>query len=367
MPQRAAAVPREASRGQANRRFAFLFTLFAVLSVAGFAWLLRGDADTAAVWRSLGQQPWWFYVLVAAASALLIAAEVLRVMVHAWAIGVAMPARTAFDATIANNFMSWLSPGGLLGEPAATYVMARYGTPVDAALLIAYVKFVISFAFILGLAGAGITLGYSPPFPMTLTVSLISGIGLFVSLLALLVGGAMWPTQSRAWLHSWHDRGARTWLGRGRRGAILSAMYRTADDSVARLSALRARDARWLVPVLLSHIGYYCAYAGIMLAVAYGLAPNANVADTELVMRGFVYLGFLHILPTPGGTALGEIAAHAFFVSTFGRGLDVQFVIWFRIATLYAHVGFGLFYLPAIGVWRGVLSRRLWGSSKNVT
>ncbi len=361
MPESTTPPLHEASRSQANRRFVFLFAIFAVLSVLGFAYLMRGNTDAAALWHSLGVQQWWFYVIVAAASALLIAAEVARVMVHGWALGVAMPARTAFDATIANNFMSWLSPGGLLGEPAATYVMARYGTPVDAALLIAYVKFVISFAFILTLAGTGIALGYSPPFPLTLTVSLISGISLFVALMALLVGGAMWPTQSRAWLARLHGRVTQGWLGGGRRGAVVLAIYRTADESVARLSALRARGARWLLPVLLSHVGYYCAYAGIMLAIAYGLAPDDDVANSAFVMRGFVYLGFLHILPTPGGTALGEIAAHAFFASTFGRGLDVQFVLWFRIATLYAHVGFGLLYLPAIGVWRGVLGRRLWG------
>jgi uncharacterized membrane protein YbhN (UPF0104 family) len=356
----AAQLPPEVSTRQATGRFMILFAIFAVLSIVGFAWLLRGTDDAAQLWQSIGRQPWWFYGLVAAASALLIFAEVVRVMVHGRAVAVAMPFRTAFDATIANNFMSWLSPGGLLGEPAATYVMAKYGTPIDGALLAAYVKFVISFAFIMALAFAGIALGFSPPFPLTLTISVLSGIGIFVALAALLVGGAMFPQQSGALVAKLEQRIHRSWIARGRLRGINNAIFTVAKESIIRLSALRQRGTRWLLPVLLSHVGYYVAYACIMLAIAHGLTPGQHLDSYAVVMRGFVYLSFLHILPTPGGTAIGEMAAHAFFASTFGRGLDVEYVLWFRAATLYLHVAFGLVYLPLIGVWRGVLGKRLW-------
>ncbi|MBK7536179.1 MAG: flippase-like domain-containing protein [Myxococcales bacterium] len=340
--------------------------------MAGFVWATGGDAAEAAgasgagarraLWRSLGAQSVGFYVAVALVSALLIAVEVARVVIHARAIELPMRWRVAFDATIANNFMSWLSPGGLLGEPAATYVMARAGVALDGGIVVAYLKFVISFAFILALAGAGIALGYSPAFPLVLTMSLVSGISVFVGLVGLLLAGAMVPGRSIAAIQRARARVARGWLGRGRRGRALARALQVAQDTVERLALLRRRGVRWLWPVLLSHVAYYVAYGVIFVVVGHGVARGGELASAELMMRGFVYLGFLHLLPTPGGTALGEAAAHAFFASTFGRGDDVAFVLWFRVATLYAHVAFGVIYLPLIGVWRGVLGQRWVGS-----
>src|SRR5436309_3477159 len=77
-------------------------------------------------------------VALAAIAAAVIAAEVYRLVVFGRVLGVPVGLRTAFDASMANNLFSWISPGGALGEPAAVYMMSRRGVPTDAALAIAF-------------------------------------------------------------------------------------------------------------------------------------------------------------------------------------------------------------------------------------
>src|SRR5262249_54215924 len=158
------------------------------------------------------------------------------------------PARTAFDTTVANHLCSWLSPGGLAGEPAAVYVMHLRGMPVDAAVAIMFAKFATSFAVIYGTSAVLLFSGYGPAIPSgtILPIAIASLIGVVVC--GTLVAGAIWPSgvgralaRFEAWL-------LRRWLMRGpvARRAVTAAIGVT-RRSIERLALFRTAGLRaWL-------------------------------------------------------------------------------------------------------------------------
>jgi uncharacterized protein (TIRG00374 family) len=330
-------------------RFAAMLVAFAALTALGLWW---AAPPSGAIERSLRELvalgPVAIAVLCALAIAV-VAAELLRFFVIGRALGVRVSARAALDATIANNLMTWISPGGLLGEPAAVYMLGRRGVAWDAALVICFGKFATSFAFIMGLACVLLALGYGPHIAAWAVAPIAATVGLGVVLIGTLVVGAIWPAAAHRRIDAIEARLLR-WLPRA--GRPIAAAAREARSAIDRLAGFGRSGAPGRLAILASHVVYYGAYVGLLVALAaiFGARGLAGIIPLAIIYQAFTY-----IAPAPG---IPEAGAAAFFGGLMPDGDAFVVVLLFRALTAYFQVVLGLVYLPIVGALRGLLRKR---------
>ena len=319
---------------------------FVALTGLGLWWAAPERPVIERSWReliALGAGP---AALVAAIAAAVIAAEVYRLIVFGRVLGVPVGLRAAFDASMANNLLSWISPGGALGEPAAVYVMSQRGVPVDAALAIAFAKFATSFALIMGVACGLLVLGYGPEIPRWAAVSIGVTIGFGVVLVGSFVVGALWPAAALRVLDRL-EAGTRRWP---LIGAAVAACARVIRRSIDRLAGFRSAGVRGWLAIWMSHALYYGAYVGLLVALAWLFGARSAI---EVVPIAIVYQAFTYIAPAPG---IPEAGAAAFFGGLLPDGGAFVVVLLFRALTAYAQIALGLLYLALAGLLRGILA-----------
>jgi uncharacterized protein (TIRG00374 family) len=286
--------------------------------------------------------------LLAAFALAVVAAEVLRFLVIGRALGVRVTPRAALDATIANNLMTWISPGGLLGEPAAVYMLGRRGVAWDAALVICFGKFATSFAFIMGLACVLLALGYGPHIATWAVAPIAATVGLGVVLIGTLVVAAIWPQAAHRRIDALEARLAR-WFPRASRAIAASA--REARSAIDRLAGFGRSGAPGRLAILGTHVAYYGAYVGLLVALAAMFDARGLAAIIPLAI---IYQAFTYIAPAPG---IPEAGAAAFFGGLLGDADAFVVVLLFRALTAYFQVVLGLIYLPIVGALRAILLR----------
>ena len=328
-------------------RLALFLGVFVALTGLGIWWAAPAGETLAAIGRGLQSLSTATYLGLAALALGLIAAEMLRLVVMGRALGAPVGFWAALDATIANNFFSWITPGAALGEPAATYMLGRRGVPWDAAVLIAFGKFAISFAVIFGLGFALVALGMGPSIPRWVMLPIAVAVGAFAMLLSILIVGAFWPGRTTALIDRLERR-----LGHGR---IRAAIAATARDAVSRLGRFRQAGLLIWMAILASQVLYHGIFVGVLIVLAAGFGAEPLV---DLVPTAIIYQAFLYLAPTPGSSGLGEASANLFFGDHLGAGGAFALVISFRALTYYLHVALGLIYLPLAGGLRAILSAR---------
>lgn len=331
-------------------RLAAMLAGFTGLTALGVWWAAPDRVVLARTWRELTALGGANATLLAAIAVATIGAEVLRLVVFGWVLDARVSWRASFDASLANNLFSWISPGGMLGEPAAVYVMARRDVPVDVAIAVSFGKFATSFALIMGLACVLLALGHGPAIPGWAVLSIVATVGFGAALVGSFLVGAVWPEATLGWL----DRVEARALG-GQRPRIARATVRCAGiarRSVERLAGFRAGGARGWLAITASHLAYYGSYVGLLVAL--GAMFGARSLG-ELVPIAIVYQAFTYIAPAPG---IPEAGAAAFFGELLPDGGAFVVVLLFRALTAYLHIALGLVYLPFGGVLRGILARQ---------
>lgn len=328
-------------------RFGLFLLAFVVLTGLGVWWAAPESAALERTWTELGALGPLNIVVLVAIGVLVIVAEMVRLVVFGRALGVHVGWRAAFDASVANDLFSWISPGGMLGEPASVYVMTKRGVPVDAALAIMFGKFATSFALIMGLACVLVTMGHGPAIPGWAIGSIVVTIGFGVVLVGGFVVGAWWPAPTLRTIAR-----AETWLMRKPRGPFatraITGCAGATKRSIERLA--RFQGASWLA-LLASHVLYYGAYVGLLVVLGSMFGASSLVA---LVPIAIVYQAFTYIAPAPG---IPEAGAAAFFGGLVPDGGAFVVVLLFRALTAYLQILLGLVYLPAGGMLRAIVSR----------
>lgn len=300
--------------------------LFLGLAGLGVAWSLRRAGPQLPDLPELSRWQWgWLVVLVPAIYGL----DALRYRVLGRAAGAPMGWGAALEASTANFFFSWLTPGAALGAPAAVVTLRRRGITLAAASLIAFGKSMTGTLVLLLLAFLALALGLGPAFSPAVVIPLAVGAGVVVGVLALPVLAA-----AHGGLRGWLQRARPGW--RGRLGSGLG-------DAAARLARLRLHDLGW---IFLSHFAYFVAFVGVavVLVSAFGATPMSHVVGASTVFTAFTY-----VAPTPGGAGLSEGAADLFFAGLLAPGPAVAAVLIFRALTFYLQVVVGLIYLVAAG------------------
>lgn len=334
-------------------RFALMVAFFVTCTVLGVWWAApTGDivSKTGAALAALGVSK---LVLLVAIGLAAIAAEMYRLYVFGRVIGVHVGARAAFDASVANDLFSWISPAGLAGEPASVYVMSRRGVPFDGALAITFAKFATSFALIYGVSAGLLFAGYGPPIAhwaiLSIAITILFGVGLCGSFLA----GTLWPKpfgrlvdRIEVWL-------LRRWLCRGPLGTrVVTASAKAMRGAIDRLALYRDVGIGGWLAMTASHLLYYGVYIGLLLVLAWMFDAQSLAAVLPIAV---IYHGFTYIAPAPG---IPEAGAALFFGSQFSDANALIVVLLFRALTAYLQVLLGLIYLPVIGSLRAILTRR---------
>jgi len=316
----------------------------------GVWWAAPGRETLARTWHELVGLGWGNALILLGIAVVVLVAEMIRLWVFGRALGVHVGVRASFDASIANDLFTWISPGGMLGEPVSVYVMARRGVPVDASLVISFGKFATSFAFIMGLAGVLLGLGYGPPIAAWAIVSIVVTIGFGVVLVGSFVVGAAWPETSLRWIgHSeqWLER--RPLLHGPRARRAITAGAGIARRSVERMAKFRAAGVRGWLAMCASHVLYYGAYVGLVVVLAHMFGARAI---GPIVPLAIIYLAFTNIAPAPG---IAEAGAGVFFGHLLPDGGAFAVVLLYRALTAYLQIGLALTYLPLIGALRSIL------------
>jgi uncharacterized protein (TIRG00374 family) len=337
-------------------RLGLMLLAFVVLTALGIAWAVGQAHELGASWRALGALGVSDLVLVLALALAVIGAEVVRFVVIGRTMRVRVPAGAAVEATIAGNLFSWISPGAVLGEPAAIAMLGRRGVPWDAAMLISLAKFATSFLVIIVLAVVCLALGHGPDISPAAVVPLVGALLLAALVKGVLLVGAFWPDATRRHLgrlEGWLL--ARRPLRHPRLQTLVRGTAASAHQAVERLQTSRLGGAPGLLAILASHLLYYGAYAALLVALAMLFGARSWL---EVLPVAILYQAFTYIVPTPGASGFAEAAAGVFFATLVPGGHAFMVVLLYRALTTYLHVALGLLYLPAIGVLRSLARPR---------
>ena len=329
-------------------RFALLLITFVALTGLGVWWAAPPHEVLERTWDELvGLGPWNVVILLALAFVVILS-EMVRLVVFGRALGVPVAWRSAFDASVANDLFSWITPGALLGEPATVVVLTRRGVPLDGAIAIMFGKFATSFIVIMGSASVLLALGYGPEIPGWALLSIAATLGLGVVVIGGFVVGAWFPSPMLRRL----DRLER-WLMRKPRRALatraITGSFRATRHSIERLA--KFRGASW-GPLVASHLFYYGSYVAVLVVLAAMFGATSLWTVTAIAV---VYHAFTYIAPAPG---LPEAGAAAFFAGVLSDGGAFVVVLLFRALTAYFQILLGLLYLPAVGMLRAILAKQ---------
>jgi uncharacterized protein (TIRG00374 family) len=271
------------------------------------------------------------------------------------AVGEPLAWRAAWDASVANFFFSWITPGAALGAPAAIVMLGRRGVSWEGATLIAFGKSMTSTVVLLGLAFVVLATGYGPELDRGAIAVLTTGTGVVVATLLVPMIGALWPAamirrvdRTEAWL-------ARRRVFAGERAQ--RAVARIGDalrETVRRLARLRAGGVAMVVAVVASHLLYLAVLVAIAVVLARGFGATAL---PEAIGISIVYVAFTYVAPTPGGAGLAEAAATVFYGGILPARDAVVVVLLFRALTFYFEILIGIVYLGIVGGARQILER----------
>jgi uncharacterized protein (TIRG00374 family) len=342
---------------KASWRLALFLALFVGLAGAGIAWAVRSTdvslRDLGELWRL----PVATLFALGALCASLYVTDVMRYRAFGRAVGEPLAWRAAWDASVANFFFSWITPGAALGAPAAIVMLGRRGVSWEGATLIAFGKSVTGTLVILGLAFGVLAAGLGPALDRAALVVLTTGTGVVVAVILVPMIAALWPEASirridriEAWL------ARRRVLAGERRRRVVARIGEGLRETVRRLAKLRTGGVAVVVALIASHVLYLSVIVaiGVVLAMAFGAtALPAAIGIT------IVYVAFTYVAPTPGGAGLAEAAATLFYGSILPARDAVLVVLLFRALTFYLEVLVGIVYLGVVGGIRQVLERKV--------
>jgi uncharacterized protein (TIRG00374 family) len=342
---------------KASWRLGLFVALFAGLAGAGIAWAVRSSdmslADLGQLWRL----PVPTLVALAALCTSLYLTDAMRYRAFGRAVGEPLSWRAAWDASVANFFFSWITPGAALGAPAAIVMLGRRGVSWEGAAVIAFGKSLTSTVVILGFAFVAFAAGLGPALDRGALVVLTVGIGLFVATIMVPMIGAVWPDATNRRidrLEAWLAR-RRVFTGE-RRQRVVARLGEGLRETVRRLAKLRAGGAAVAVSLIASHVLYLAVLAAIAVTLAMSFGATAL---PEAIGISVVYIAFTYVAPTPGGAGLAEATATVFYGSILPARDAVVVVLLFRALTFYLEVAVGIVYLGIVGGTRQILERKV--------
>jgi uncharacterized protein (TIRG00374 family) len=331
------------TRGRVLKGIAFALS-FVLLSIAGAYYAMWSSGAGLSSLKILGDMGAGQLALLTILCLGIYAADVLRYRALGLAVRVRVDNRAALDASVANFFFSWITPGSTFGAPASIYMLGRRGVPWDAAVVIAFGKAFTGVALICFASLILVALGLGPEFDARLLGFVFLGGGIFLIIVTLIVVAAFRPAGAKRVVSGVFSR------IRGGQGQWVSAMNRVTVRSIDRLASLHGGMA--LVLLLASHVLYFAVFVGVALVLIDGFGGDVTVAAAATTL---VYIAFTYIAPTPGGAGFAEAFALPFFAHILPAEQAVLMVLTFRALTLAMQLVLGMPYLMIVGGLREAL------------
>jgi len=282
--------------------------------------------------------------MLVAMAVVFFAADQLRYLAFAWALGTRPSARASLDAAIACNFFAMLTPGGTMGAPGAIYMLCRHGMPVGIASVIAFLKSLVSTLFLLLSALAMFALGLGPTLDGPV-IGLLTGA-------VVLLGTLLTPLVVAAALPGWTQKGVGVldrWVGER---PLARRVMEQILSVLAHLQKLRASS----IPMLLSvNLLYFVNLIGILVLIATGLGAEPIPVTSGI---STLYLAFVYVAPTPGAAGLAEGTGASFFARVLPPTMGLAAVLAFRMLTAWLQIAVGAVHLAWVGGLEGVFAGR---------
>jgi uncharacterized protein (TIRG00374 family) len=337
-------------------RLGLFVLIFVALAGAGIAWGVHASgvvpSDLGVLWTLPGIT---LGGLVALCGGLYVA-DMIRYRAFGAAVGERVTWRAALDATVANFFFSWITPGSALGAPAAIVMLGRRGVSWEGATLVAFGKSLTGTAVLVGLAFGALAAGLGPELDRGALIVLVTGTGIFVAMLLVPIIGALWPQRMLGGIARLERfLGRRKMLSGPRATRAVTKLCATLGRAVERLAKLREGSAATPFVLLATHLLYLGVFVAIavVLARAFGAESLAHAIGISTV-----YAAFTYVAPTPGGAGLSEAAATVFYGSILPARDAVLVVLLFRALTFYLHIAIGVIYLGVVGGTRQILETK---------
>ena len=319
------------------RLFAFGLS-FVILSLGGAYWAMWSSGAEFRHLRILGQLSTTDIIVIVILCAGIYGSDLWRYQCLGRALGVSVSARAALDASVANFFFSWVTPGSTFGAPASIYMLGRRGVPWDAAVVIAFGKAFTGVGLICFISLLLVACELGPEFDPRLLGLVLFGGGVFLLIVGTISVSAFRPVRAQALLSRFFARihaERRPWL---------KSIERVTLQSIDRLAQLRGGGAPLLVG--LSHLLYFAFFTSLALVLIRAFGGEISLAAAATTI---VYIAFTYIAPTPGGAGFAEAMALPFFGHILPAEDAVMMVLTFRALTLALQIGFGLPYLLISG------------------
>ncbi len=338
------------------KRLVLFVALFIVLAVAGIVYGVRKSGVTLADAGVLWTLPVGTLVVLGLLCVAFYLADMVRYRVVGRAVGEHVSWRACFDATVANFFFSWITPGAALGAPAAIVMLGRHGVSWDAAALIAFGKSLTGTTVLILLAFAMLALGLGPDLDAGTLVVFTTGIGVVAAMLMVPIIGAIWPAASLRGIERFERWLLRRRMLAGERAQrVVTKLCGALRGAIDRLAKLRQGGAPGAVWILLAHL----ANLAVLVAIATVLARAFGATSMpQAVGISTVYAAFTYVAPTPGGAGISEAAGPMFYASVLSPRDAVLVVLVFRALTFYLHIVVGIVYLGVVGGTRQILERK---------
>lgn len=343
-------------RARARLKLVGLGAAFCGLTALGLWWAARSSGlglEQLKAFGALQADDSPTLVLALCLSAGVIAADILRFWLAARMVKAPIGWRAATDASIANAFFAWITPGSAMAEPATIYALTRHNISVDAAATLTFTKTITSVSMLLSCAFLIMVSGHGPSLPWYLYAPFASGTGVFVALLLGLGLATAKRHTAKAKLSALERFAHARWASTHPKLAQLAQkLNQHTSATIDRLARFREYGGWGLLNLTLGHLIYYVCFVGVPVVLSYGFgAPHRP----KLWALTIIYQTFIYVAPTPGGAGLSEASAAAFFGDVLPAAQAALMVALFRAMTFYAQILVGLLYLPAIGALSGVL------------
>ncbi len=338
-------------------RVVLFITLSLVLILGGAAWAIRRSGVSAADLKALMELPAGTLLAVAALCAAIYGTDVYRYQALGRALGVTVGARAALEASIANFFFAWTTPGAALGAPAAIVMLKRRGVAWESATLISLGKSFLSTAIVLALAFIALAAGIGPALGPEIHAVLVAGTGAVTLVLGLGLADVFFPGRFLGFVDRaevWARRRGLVTGGPASRlkGRILTGLARGLRDLISRLAYLRRAGLAAVLKIAASQLAFFAVYVAVAVVLAAALEADSLVRAAG---ASTVYVAFSYVAPTPGGAGLSEAAATLFYGSILPPARAVILALLFRALTFYLQIAVGILYLPFAGGWKEIL------------
>jgi uncharacterized membrane protein YbhN (UPF0104 family) len=272
----------------------------------------------------------WFLALLI--TFLIYIVDASRYWVFSRALNVTLPFGICIQTSFVNFLFAWISPGAVLGAPAASAVISQRKVSVENSLLICLGKSLSGSVVILTATFLLLAI-HAPQFQSTWTHMLLKGIAAsYAPLLILVLLGLVKPQSTLRFFER----------KRSQASGVVQKIWYAFFQMTEKMAHLIRNGRRYFFAACFLGL----CYMGLLSLLAI-ICLSEYGAPTTFASRvlSALFAAFNYLMPTPAGAGLAESASLDFFGGVLNSSSIVLAVMTFRIWAFYFQILLGVCYL----------------------